>query len=526
MKIHLALKRIQINRKTITLFALDLLLIATAFLIFIWVKPASLRIYLPLYIKPFSLFVVVWFSISMLFGKYAYTGKVKLGDFLNPVIISDLISAGVITILIYGFDRFSYSRMIVFGTIGFSGFFEIILFSLFYYYRKLNRNSEKSEAILAYLNHIEELAEKTDSMQLPEPAFSEQYPVFTLLNYKDQIQEETSEATYNFIREHVDELNNRTLVLSTTTQFNIKAVPSNVSNVVVNLKPINDIKRINKFFETVNNKLPVGGLFIDCVVTNEIRKSRILRIYPWGINYIFYFFYFAFKRVLPKLPVLKKVYFFLTNGYERAISKAEALGRLYSCGFEVVTKEQINDKLYFVARKIAEPVFDMNPTYGPVVSLKRMGKKGKIIHVYKFRTMHPYSEYIQEYVFTKNQLQSGGKLKDDFRISTTGRIMRKFWLDELPMLLNLVLGDLKLVGVRPLSFHYFSLYTPELQKKRLKYRPGLIPPFYADMPETLEEIMDSEMRYLNAYEKHPFLTDFRYFWQALYNIIIKRKRSA
>jgi hypothetical protein len=57
--------------------------------------------------------------------------------------------------------------------------------------------------------------------------------------------------------------------------------------------------------------------------------------------------------------------------------------------------------------------------------------------------------------------------------------------------------------------------------------PGLLPPFYADMPETLDEIQASEMRYLVACEKHgTFITDFRYFFKILHNILIKKARSA
>jgi len=93
------------------------------------------------------------------------------------------------------------------------------------------------------------------------------------------------------------------------------------------------------------------------------------------------------------------------------------------------------------------------------------------------------------------------------------------------MLINLIKGDLKLVGVRPLSQHYFDLYTDELKEKRIKYKPGLIPPFYADLPKTLPEIMDSEMRYLLSYEKKPFLTDIRYCWKALWNILFRHARS-
>ena len=120
----------------------------------------------------------------------------------------------------------------------------------------------------------------------------------------------------------------------------------------------------------------------------------------------------------------------------------------------------------------------------------------------------------------------GGKIRNDFRISRTGQFMRKYWLDEIPMLLNWITGDLKLIGVRPLSPHYFNLYTKELQEMRIRFKPGLIPPFYADMPKTLKEIMESEMRYLKAYEQQPFSTDFRYFCKAVNNIVIRRKRSA
>jgi len=94
------------------------------------------------------------------------------------------------------------------------------------------------------------------------------------------------------------------------------------------------------------------------------------------------------------------------------------------------------------------------------------------------------------------------------------------------MLINLLKGDMKIVGVRPLSAHFFSLYSKELQDKRTQFKPGLLPPFYADMPKTLEEIQNSEMCYLNACEqKGVFRTDWVYFWRIIYNIIFKRARS-
>ena len=104
--------------------------------------------------------------------------------------------------------------------------------------------------------------------------------------------------------------------------------------------------------------------------------------------------------------------------------------------------------------------------------------------------------------------------------------MRKCWIDELPMILNLIKGDMKIVGVRPLSLHYFSLYSPEMQSLRIETKPGLLPPYYVDMPKGIEEIQRSEKKYLQAYFAHPLITDVKYFWMILYCIIFKRESSS
>ncbi|HET7734161.1 MAG TPA: hypothetical protein VFK73_10015, partial [Paludibacter sp.] len=66
-----------------------------------------------------------------------------------------------------------------------------------------------------------------------------------------------------------------------------------------------------------------------------------------------------------------------------------------------------------------------------------------------------------------------------------------------------------------------------LQEKRIKYKPGLLPPFYADMPRTLDEIQESEMKYLTlCEEKGVFITDVKYLFGILKNILFKRARSA
>lgn len=357
------------------------------------------------------------------------------------------------------------------------------------------------------------------------PAQANNYRNMPIRQIKEIVTEQAGEQVWDFINPHIGAEPSKCLLLATSTIFNIRNQPDNTYQTIVNLKRINDVRYLNKFFEAANALLPKGGIYINSVQTHRLRKAKLLKRFFWPLNWFVYTIDVILSRVFPKLPITKKIYFFITQGHNRQLSMAETFGRLYSCGFEVLDESKINNELYFIARKIKEPVFDNNPTYGPLIRLKRYGKGGELFGVYKARTMHPYSEYLQEYIFKHNSLDEGGKFKDDFRITTLGHVLRKFWLDELPMLINVMKGQMKIVGVRPLSRHYISLYSDELKKKRMKHKPGLIPPYYADMPKTLEEIMASEMHYLEQYEKSPYLTDFNYFFKALYNILIKRARS-
>lgn len=330
----------------------------------------------------------------------------------------------------------------------------------------------------------------------------------------------------DFIAQHINLESLKTRILETTTRFNVDNIQDNTINDFINLKEINSIKFINKFFESVNNKLPFYGCFIGCVETSEQRKKRILNKAVKAVTYPIYTLDFFFTRVLPKCNSTRKLYYAISRRGHRVLSLAEVLGRLVCCGFEIEAYEEINGLTYFAAKKVKLPTYDMEPSYGPFFRMRRVGKEGRDIYVFKMRTMHPYSEYLQEYVYKMNSLKEGGKFNNDFRITTWGKYMRKFWIDELPMLVNILIGDMKLVGVRPLSPHYLNLYKPDLRIKRMKNKPGLLPPYYADLPKTLEEIMESEERYLEAYENHPVLTDIKYFFKIFYNIFIKHARSA
>jgi len=264
------------------------------------------------------------------------------------------------------------------------------------------------------------------------------------------------------------------------------------------------------------------GVFKD----KSVKKHMILQKYPKGINWIVYSFYYFVKRVIPKLFLTKRLYYDLTGGRKRVLSKTEVFGRLYYCGFEIVAEKKIEHYTYFVARRKKEPPMYKKRRYGLLIALNRVGKDGKVFKFYKARTMYPYSEFLQEYIYQKCGLQEGGKFNHDIRVSTVGKFMRKCWLDELPMFINFFKGDVKFVGVRPISNQYFNLYCIELQELRTKFKPGLFPPFYADMPKTLDEIQASEIKYLKACEKNGWLlTDIKYMWLIFVNIVFKHARS-
>lgn len=294
---------------------------------------------------------------------------------------------------------------------------------------------------------------------------------------------------------------------------------------LVNFQRINDIRYINKYLEAVNRKLENGQYLVVCLETKNARKVRILQKFPRPLNSIYYTLDFILKRVFPKWKPTRHLYFMITKGRNRVLSLTEGLARLVCCGYEIEAFSRVGYNTFIIARKVKEPAYDMQPTYGALIRLKRVGKDGKLFNVYKVRTMHPYSEYLQDYVFEKHDLRDGGKLRNDFRMTSYGQFFRKYWIDELPMFINWFKGEMKLVGVRPLSRHYFELYPEELQEKRTQVKPGLVPPFYADLPVTLEEIQESERRYLEAYEKRPFRTDIEYFFKSFYNIFFRKARS-
>lgn len=338
----------------------------------------------------------------------------------------------------------------------------------------------------------------------------------------------TTEADYYMLRKRARLDSNLTKVLCDHTQFSLLQIPDYQYSTLVDMTLLNDMRGINKHLCVVNQKLPDEGRYVCCYRPQEYIKQKILNRYPWGLNWLVYCLYFFHKRVWPRLTLTSRLYYDVTKGRKRMLSKTEVLGRLYYCGFEVDEVVPMGHIEYVFAHRHSQPYpQEQIKVYGPLIKLPRVCKNKEIKYFYKFRTMHPYAEYIQKYVFdARGGMDIADKSNDDFRITTWGKFMRKYWLDELPMLINWLKGDVKLVGVRPISKTMFETYPKWLQDKRTLSRPGLIPPFYIDHPDTFEELFASEDRYLTEYLAHPLRTDIKYFFLTMRSILMRKTHSA
>ena len=164
---------------------------------------------------------------------------------------------------------------------------------------------------------------------------------------------------------------------------------------------------------------------------------------------------------------------------------------------------------------------------GPVFYRQiRVGRYNRDFRIFKFRSMRAGSD-------TGSLITIGGR---DSRITRSGYFIRKFKFDELPQLINVLIGDMSLVGPRPEVRHYVNYWTPE-QMHVLDVRPGITDPASikflnenellekAEDPEKyyIEVIMQEKIRlYLEYVKKHNFFYDLALIFKT-FGVIVKEK---
>ncbi|WP_445954563.1 sugar transferase [Ureibacillus sp. FSL E2-3493] len=112
---------------------------------------------------------------------------------------------------------------------------------------------------------------------------------------------------------------------------------------------------------------------------------------------------------------------------------------------------------------------------GPVFFKQvRVGRNGKEFTIYKFRSMISNAEELKMLLLEQNDIKDGPvfKMKEDPRVTRIGKFIRKTSLDELPQLINVLKGDMSLVGPRPPLPEEVAQYS-NYEKQRLKVTPGL-----------------------------------------------------
>ena len=139
----------------------------------------------------------------------------------------------------------------------------------------------------------------------------------------------------------------------------------------------------------------------------------------------------------------------------------------------------------------------------------RPGKNEKIFNLYKFRTM------------TDEKDENGNPLPDEIRLKKFGKFLRKTSLDELPAAINILKGDMSVVGPRPLLVEYLSRYNSK-QKRRHEVRPGLsgLAQVNGRNACSWEEKFDYDIQYV---DKITFIGDVKIVFKTVFKSFFKQE---
>ncbi len=168
-----------------------------------------------------------------------------------------------------------------------------------------------------------------------------------------------------------------------------------------------------------------------------------------------------------------------------------------TCGFIVLSPVMLITAI-LVRTKLGSPI---------IFKQERPGLDGKVFKLYKFRTM------------TDQKDENGNLLPDDVRLTKFGKMLRSTSLDELPELINIIKGDMAVVGPRPLLVSYLPLYN-EHQARRHEVRPGFTG--YAQVHGrnsiTWEDKFDKDVYYV---DRISFIMDWSIIFQTIKTVVKK-----
>ena len=140
---------------------------------------------------------------------------------------------------------------------------------------------------------------------------------------------------------------------------------------------------------------------------------------------------------------------------------------------------------------------------GPVFFRQiRVGLNKRQFRIYKFRTMIANAEQIQDELLHMNEMTGPVfKIKNDPRITALGRVLRRTSIDELPQLLNVLIGDMSLVGPRAMSLRDYQLFDQDWQRRRFSVKPGITCLWQVNGRNSVpfEKWMELDMQYIDKW---------------------------
>jgi exopolysaccharide biosynthesis polyprenyl glycosylphosphotransferase len=153
----------------------------------------------------------------------------------------------------------------------------------------------------------------------------------------------------------------------------------------------------------------------------------------------------------------------------------------------------------------------------------RVGINGKTFKIYKFRSMYPDAEKRLEEVKHLNEIEGHMfKIKKDPRVTNIGRFIRAYSIDELPQIINVLKGDMSLIGPRPPLLREYENYT-DYDKKRLSIRPGITGLWQVSGRNSLsfDQMVALDLKYIRELS---FMNDLKITFKTI--VVILKKENA
>jgi exopolysaccharide biosynthesis polyprenyl glycosylphosphotransferase len=178
-------------------------------------------------------------------------------------------------------------------------------------------------------------------------------------------------------------------------------------------------------------------------------------------------------------------------------------------GWPVVAKRVLDFCLALIALIVISPAFALVAAIikmtspGPIFfKQKRIGQNKRKFMIYKFRSMAVDAEAKMQQLEHLNELSGPVfKIKHDPRITPVGKFLRKTSIDELPQLINVLKGDMSLVGPRPMSIRDFELFSEDWHRRRFSVRPGITCLWQVNGRNSVpfEKWMELDMQYIDKW---------------------------